>query len=381
MKTKIFLTLSICFFFVSALRAEYDPIVILLEEMENEIEDLNINFQNERIKYDARLFEVVKKIKTSKNKDILLQSLIEKIKLEEELKLLGNEFRIKLAERRYKKGIELIRLLYEKILGLDYHFSAIQTNKSLLQLANPASYPEFAKLNREIKKSLGKKRLGLNIPDALQANPFFVSSFSLVGTLLGEGSRRDKEKKLDEVSCIIDFTLRMSTDLKIIYFETEYLKTSNQTLKKDCMDLFVEYTKIIGYKVPLDKCRDSDDWGNVFLMLDAYIEEMRKLYDGSPKEVRLAYKKNSSLEFPLNLMTSFINKYNNFIGQGKNYYQKFWMILENYNNKDFCSESLPLKFKNLGAEIEEAVVEFEEAYNIAELKGSRLKDLLYGYDD
>lgn len=44
---------------------------------------------------------------------------------------------------RYRKSIELIKFLYEKILGLDHHFSSLQTHQNVQQLSNPHHYPEF----------------------------------------------------------------------------------------------------------------------------------------------------------------------------------------------------------------------------------------------
>ena len=52
---------------------------------------------------------------------------------------------------RYKKGIELIKLLYEKILGLDHHFSGMQTYQNILLLSNPHTYPEFQKKQQDME--------------------------------------------------------------------------------------------------------------------------------------------------------------------------------------------------------------------------------------
>ena len=80
-------------------------------------------------------------------------------------------------------------------------------------------------------------------------------------------------------------------------------------------------------------------------------------------------------------MIEFINKYNNFIGQGKKYYYKFEVILGNYANEEVCTDDLPDKFQALKSDIKLSINKFDEAYNIAELRGSKLKDLLYGYTE
>ncbi len=306
--------------------------------------------------------------------------LISKGQLQSELAILENDGQLKLAKLRYRKGIELTRLLYEKILGLDHHFSAMQTTHEIIKLSSPQNYPEFQRFIDLLTAKM-KKQTGVKMPALLQENPIAASSFALIGTMFSEGDSKTKEKDLETIACVLDFTLRMNNDLNLIYYETDYLKESNKSLKEECAELFNEYTKVIGYHVPLDKCREQDDWETLFGKLDDYMVEMQKLYAGTPEEAERAYKKHASLEFPVNLLTEFINKYNNFIGQGEQYYHKFEVILGNYQNEAICAKDLPEKFQSLKTEMKVSIVKFDEAYNIAELKGSKLKDLLYGWDE
>ena len=214
----------------------------------------------------------------------------------------------------------------------------------------------------------------------LDDNPTAAASFVLAGTLLSEGDPKQKERDLEGVACILDFTLRMSNDLNLIYYETEYLKQSNLALKKECMDLFYEYAKVINYQTPLDKCRETDDWEKLYSMLDDYIAEVKVLYSGTESDKEKGFRRLASIEFPINLIIEFIHKYNNFIGQGERYYQKFEVILGNYQNEATCKKDLPEKFHSLRGEIQTAIAKFDEAYNIQELSGSKMKDLIYGED-
>ncbi|MCB0644516.1 MAG: hypothetical protein KDC44_22885, partial [Phaeodactylibacter sp.] len=85
------------------------------------------------------------------------------------------------------------------------------------------------------------------------------------------------------------------------------------------------------------------------------------------------------LEFAVDRLLSFINQYNAFISNGEKYYQKFLIIVSNYPNEEVCNGKLPENFKDLKTDIEYSINKFNEAYDIAALKGSKLKDLLYGY--
>ena len=55
-----------------------------------------------------------------------------------------------LLHLRYKRGLGLIKLLYEKVLSLEHHFTGMRTYQNIFRLSNPNAYPEF----RESKKLL-----------------------------------------------------------------------------------------------------------------------------------------------------------------------------------------------------------------------------------
>ena len=55
---------------------------------------------------------------------------------------------------RYRRGIDLIKLLYEKILRLDHHFAGMQTFQNVVKLSNPHSYRAF----RDAKDAFEKRK-------------------------------------------------------------------------------------------------------------------------------------------------------------------------------------------------------------------------------
>ena len=212
-------------------------------------------------------------------------------------------------------------------------------------------------------------------------NPYLSTTFSLVASVIGGGSSKDREADLNEIACILDFTASMNSELSTIFYETEFLKANNFSLKSECLDLFVDYTKVIGYFTTLDKCRKEDDWEKLYETLDGFVqkleEDMKK--DNSPGSS--AYKKQINLEFSVDRLLEFINKYNAFISQGEKYYKKFKIIVSNYPNEASCLEKLPPHFTQLQKDIDNSIYKFNEAYDISELTGSKLKDLLYGFVD
>ena len=92
-------------------------------------------------------------------------------------------------------------------------------------------------------------------------------------------------------------------------------------------------------------------------------------------------KEMNNLEFSIDRLLSFIDDYSEFVNGGERYYQKFLSIIRSYKHKDLCVEHLPTTYAELEQEIELSIEKFNTAYKIAELQGTKLRDLLYGVPD
>lgn len=276
---------------------------------------------------------------------------------------------------RYKKGLEILKMLYEKILALDHHFSSLRTFRDIQELTNPNAYPEFANAKLEFKKNTSKKS-SIELPDLLDNNPFISIGYTLLSSVFGEGDKAQREEEIEKISCLLDFTISMHSDIKIIYYETDYLRTSNKELLSKCRLLFEEYTSVVRYNKSLDYCRINDDWDNLNLALDRQVENIqRQLNQEVTKELKITIH---NLNFSIDRLVKFIENYDSFVYQGEQYYQKFRTIINSYEYKSSCFSRLPKSFAQLEQEIDLSISKFKTAYNMAELSGSKLRDLLYG---
>ena len=148
-----FLLLSYCSF--GSISDTKDP-----NEMWNEmlIEIVNIHKQyltkwvviNDKIQY------INKKIVIENSAEKKLNLVIEKDLLKESLVLLKIENESDISKIRYLKGLQIIRILYDKTLSLDHHFSSVRTFSEINKMANPNQYPEFDKLKELIRELKGK---------------------------------------------------------------------------------------------------------------------------------------------------------------------------------------------------------------------------------
>lgn len=305
-----------------------------------------------------------------------LAAMYKRIRLKEEADNNDQKYEFNLLKLRYRKAIELIKLLYEKNLSLDHHFSSLKAHQQILKLTNPQNYPDFKHIQANVKEQMRKKHR-FRLPRILESNSYISATFSLISTIIPGNENKNKQKDFEKISCILDFTVRMNADLNIIYFETEFLREANTRLKAECESLFKDCTKIIGYKHALNECREQDDWEMVYDLLDRYVEQLIERTDQNTGRQTLQ-KKEVNLRFTIDRVVDYINQYLTFITQSREYYSKFNKIIFSYENIQICIEQLPQEYLLLKKDINTTIEKFNHSYYMPELKGSRLKGLLYG---
>jgi hypothetical protein len=352
---------------------ENDPNKIV-EEMLVEINVIQKNYNNEYVLLYYKLLEINKSLISEISLDKKVNLLIKKDLVKSEIENLKTDVNTDISKIRYIKGMQIMKILYEKVLSLDHHFASVRTFSEVNKISNPNQYPEFEKVKELVKKKKDKKA-GFDLTSILGTNPY-ISIVSTFANLLVSGlSKEEKDVELQKIDCILDFTMRMQNDLNTIYFETAYLQSSNQTIKNNLETLFKDYTKPINYTIGLKECRNDDDWDNVSFRLNSYVEQMKK----TPPQKQL--KMQIDLEFPIDRLIQFVTQYNNFINEGGKFYQKFSTILNSYENEKQCESKLPIEYKKMKDDINVAIEKFNVAYKPVEINGSKMKEILYGINE
>lgn len=346
----------------------------LLEELIVEINTINHKFELlVDIKYEE-LQRIDKALSIAYSSEQKIDLLVEKDKIKSEIKELISETSGEISKVRYLKGLQIIKILYEKVLSLDHHFASVRTLSEINKISNPNQYPEYEKL-KEIVSAKKDKKTGFDLTSILGTNTV-VSLVQTFTNMMGSSlTKEEKEKEIGNVECILDFTLRMQNDLNTIYFETAFLQTSNDKIKQEVELLFRDYTKPIGYVASLESCRKNDDWETVNQKMEEYLTKM-KTSTGTAQ-----YKMQVNLEFPIDRLLQFITQYNNFIDQGGKFYEKFKIILNSYENEKQCETKLPLEYKKLKTDIDVAIDKFNVAYKPVEINGTKMKEILYGLNE
>ncbi|MFT5890806.1 MAG: hypothetical protein ACI9Y7_000904 [Dokdonia sp.] len=356
-----------------------DKINIILLEWSHEVSEITTHYRGIRNNIYDKLHHVALSQKKVPSIDKQVALLILKDQLQEQLKTNNLSEISDVSKVRYLKGLQIIKLLYEKMLSLDHHFASVATFNEINNLSNPNHYPRFVKHKQNIKSTRSKKQ-GFNLTNILGDNIYTSVMHSLVSLFTSNAPKGQKEKSIKEIECILDFTLRMHTDLKTIYFETAFLQKSNDNTIEQLEQLFVDFTKPIKYRVSLKECRNTDDWSSIHDNLNTYIGALNEAILDDSKRYK-AHKMQVNLEFPIDRLLQFITQYNSFIDQGGKFYEKFGIMLNSYENEKQCTTEIPIEYKKLKENITVAIEKFNTAYKPVEINGSKMKEILYGISE
>ncbi len=346
----------------------------ILIELTQQLQVINANYSSQIKAKEIILTQVNGQLICVSDYQEKVNLLILKDQIKESIELLQKENNADVAKVRYLKGLQIIKILYEKVLSLDHHFASVRTFNEISKMANPNQYPEYNKL-RELIASKKDKKGGFELTSLLGTNMVASVMQTFSNLVVSTLSKDEREAELSKVECILDFSLRMQKDLNTIYFETAFLQHNNQKIKQDIETLFKDYTKPIAYTSTLESCRTNDDWENLTQKMEDYLKKMKST-NGSAQ-----FKMQVNIDFPIDRLLQFIAQYNNFIDQGGKFYEKFNVILNSYENEKACETKLPLEYKKLKADVNLAIEKFNVAYKPVEINGSKMKEILYGINE
>ncbi len=363
-------------------KSEFDNnnIEILINQLAKDIQRIHSEYDIEFRRMYHLLSENKRNLIEKRDIESRISLLVKKDAITEQIAWLRLRELTDISKIRYIKGLQIIKILYEKTLALDHHFASVSTFSEINKISNPNNYPAFNAIKDQITTATDKKR-GFDLTEVLGTNIYTSVAHSLISLFTSSNvSKNKKEASLKEVECILDFTLRMHNDLNTIYFETVFLQRNNEDIMEQLDVLFVEFTKPIQYRRSLSECRSTDDWDSVRDHLSIYINTLENII-ADPTRRRKAQKMQINLEFPIDRLLQFISQYNAFIDQGGKFYEKFGIMLDSYENAEQCADKIPVEYQNLKANIAIAIEKFNTAYKPVEINGSKMKEILYGINE
>lgn len=245
-------------------QAQTTPPPTTPQEAPPDIAGLERRYKDEQEKLRAELIKTTTDIENLKNQikaingsgadDLkqLVEKTNERLGKLEELNKTKTTGELSLDQLRYETGkMVLVELIKDS--GKLKVATRLSSNLSSFQnTMNPVNNEQFAAAMDAIRGKVGDANKGvlqqLGGGAGLLANPYISLAFSVGSFLVSNLNKSEKASKASDVVCILDFTSRISPDLRYIDSTLRTLDTQVSSFQAGAKRGFVDYAKAVGYQ-------------------------------------------------------------------------------------------------------------------------------------
>jgi hypothetical protein len=340
-----------------------------LKQLKDSISAVENKFKEKDIKYQQVIKDLNDKLKSSTT----LSNRIEALEKKQEIidKKNEDEFikEIELTQLRYEGGLLVIKDIMILLDALESQYSTLDFQQSYNDLSNPNQYPEYAQNIDFLKKKLVKS--GLTLPEINLGNPVLNVAYTITRSIVSD--QPDKNGKISELVCILDFSSQASQNLIIVKNDLKYLQFTLNKMIINYEEIFKNYSSIVGYnKTFREYLKDPND--NIADLTKTYFTSLKN------KDHATQDKELKSLRFQLKKIIDAHLEFEIYIRQGLAYYEKFELIMADL--KPTCSVAalqtrLTQSHETVKSKLNTAKLKFENAYK-DKIKQSYIKQLNEG---
>ena len=160
MKSQILITILLLFCRINAApifhENKNEPNDILIE-LSQAIRIINAHYTSVFLTKEAKLAVINRDLIAASKLQEKVDLFILKDQIQEEIHHLRIANLNDVSKIRYLKGLQIIMILYEKVLSLDHHFASVRTFNEISKISNPNQYPEYDKLKELLANKRDKK--------------------------------------------------------------------------------------------------------------------------------------------------------------------------------------------------------------------------------
>jgi hypothetical protein len=182
----------------------------ILTELYQAIKSINSQYASLLLLNEVELKKINQELNTKINFQNKVDLLIRKDQIQDQIQLLRLNNLNDVSKIRYLKGLQIIKILYEKVLSLDHHFASVRTFNEISKIANPNQFPEYEKL-KELLASKKDKKSAFELSSLLGTNTIVSVVQTLTSMVSSNLSKEEKEKEVAKVECILDFLCECKT--------------------------------------------------------------------------------------------------------------------------------------------------------------------------
>ena len=141
----------------------------VVAQLVKEIKAVNDKYEASIELKEQELVQVNKALQIAYSSEQKIDLLVQKDKINDDIKALKIDKSSDISKIRYLKGLQIIKILYEKVLSLDHHFASVRTLNEINKISNPNQYPEYEKL-KDLVSSKKDKKTGFDLTSVLGTN-------------------------------------------------------------------------------------------------------------------------------------------------------------------------------------------------------------------
>lgn len=150
---------------------------------------------------------------------------------------------------KYKTAIAITQKIIQEAGKLEVLYRTLEIYSDFAQNANPTNYDSFENNLERIKG--GKFKSRIELPDIEISNPYISIAYSLIGGIFSKN--KDRQEAIENMTCVIDYTMNFKTDLRSIDNTIKYLAASSMNLKEEGYSIFTILSTHIDYSHSYDE--------------------------------------------------------------------------------------------------------------------------------
>ena len=279
---------------------------------------------------------------------------------------------------KFSTALNITFKIIDDVKKLEVLYGTLEIYSDFADNANPTKYQAFNSNLNLLKE--GSFKSGIKLPDIEISNPYVSIAYSLIGGIFSK--KEERQKAIQEMTCVIEYTMEFKSDLRSIDTSIGYLSESSKTNKNNGVKIFNKLLKQIEYPGNYEKYRKDSEYSADPLI--SYKDDyFNQFIDGEPNNYLLDRNvKIRELKLSIQALDKFIESYESLLYNGLSYYESFLKIVKKYIDSDSIkypciSNSDKSNFQDMYDQLEQIRDQYKDAYQSVVTTGDKLS-LIFG---
>ncbi|GAB5521191.1 MAG: hypothetical protein RhofKO_34420 [Rhodothermales bacterium] len=275
---------------------------------------------------------------------------------------------IDLERLRFRTGREVLSQMIGDSEKLKFTLDLATVMDDFSQLANPMNSSVFKARFEEIEEKRGKNSPILSGVSGFLSNPYVSAALSLSSLFTSRLKRDVKTEVFHDITCVVDFSTRTQTDLRVINTQLGAMDTRLNELNTNLKTFFRLYAGAIGYTGDWDMYREAKQRSIVADPTDdalrSFINHARADSLVMQSRIGVTSPKLAPLKYNVEQLTSYVDEYEGVLKDMDTYLRAFQEMVRGYADYE-CSgiEGLQNRLASIDTKLEGARMQFGNAYD------------------